>query len=188
MSYQEIIYSKNVVEFVAVGVEYCHLLENAADGVTSDFIDKSTKILPLLYLKASLLPEREPESDELVEEFVTEEAYAVIVNTISALLKEKDDYLETFHPEMKFSDTAVLASISEDLADVYQDVKNFVMVFSLGHEPSMHDAMVVCRENFATFWGQKLVNAMGALHHLRYNFDASELYAEDEDDDLKEWL
>lgn len=187
MSYQEIIYSKNVVEFVTVGIEYCHLVECASESSATDFIDKSTKILPLLYLKASLLPDSAAEQDEMIEEFVTEESYAVVVNSIATLLKEKDDYLETFHPEMKFSDTAVLASISEDLADIYQDVKNFVMVFSIGHEPSMHDAMVMCRDNFGTFWGQKLVNAMGALHHLKYNAEASELYDE-EDDALKEWL
>lgn len=181
MSYKEIIYSKNVVEFVTVGVEYCLLLEHAAEMDSKTFIDRSVKILPLLYLKATLLPDCVAESDDAVEEFVTEENYAMTANTIAALLKEQDDYLESFHPEMKFSDTPVLASVSEDMADIYQDVKNFASVFSIGHEVSMNDALVICKENFGNFWGQKLVNAMGALHHLRFNADETERYDTNEE-------
>ncbi|MDD2798246.1 MAG: DUF5063 domain-containing protein [Bacteroidales bacterium] len=187
MSYKEIIYSKNVVEFVTVGVEYCLLLERATECEPKEFIDRAVKILPLLYLKATLLPECAAESDDSTEEFVTEESYAMTVNSIASLLKEKDDYLETFHPEMKFSDTPVLASISEDLADIYQDVKNFVSSFSIGHEISMNDALVACKENFGIFWGQKLVNALGALHHIRFNADESESY-EPEEDSKDYWL
>lgn len=184
MSYKEIVYSKNVVEFVTVGVEYCLLLENAPKHTGKEFIEKAIKILPLLYLKASMLPKCELESDDEVEQFVTEEEYAHTVNSVSVLLKENDDYLETFHPDMKYSDTPVLASVSEDLGDVYQDLKNFVSVFSIGHEVSMNDALVICKENFAGFWGQKLVNAMGALHHICYNLDVEEDEFDTENEDL----
>ncbi|MFZ4456290.1 MAG: DUF5063 domain-containing protein [Bacteroidales bacterium] len=187
MDFKETIYSKNVVEFVTVGVEYCLLLERSQSIERADFVDKSVKILPLLYLKAMLLPETLSESDELLEEFVTEEAYAMVVNEVSAVLKEKDDYLETFHPDMKYSDTPVIASISEDLADVYQDIKNFVSTFSIGHEASMYEALVVCKSNFSTFWGQKLVNAIGALHHLKFNVEEDE-ELESGDAEMKEWL
>ena len=187
MELKETVYSKNVVEFVTVGVEYCLLLERSQNHERADFVDKAVKILPLLYLKATLLPETLSESDELLEEFVTEEAYATIVNEVSSVLKDKDDYLETFHPDMKYSDTPVIASISEDLADVYQDIKNFVSTFSIGHEPSMYEALVICKTNFASFWGQKLVNAMGALHHLRFNENEEDSYQSDEEN-LKEWL
>lgn len=184
MNYKEIIYSKNVVEFVTVGIEFCLLLENASKNTLAEFTDKAIKILPLLYLKATLLPVCELESDDMVEEFVTEEEYAHTVNTVSSLLKDKDDYLETFHPDMKYSDTPVLASISEDLGDIYQDIKNFASVFSIGHEVSMNDALVGCKENFESFWGQKLVNAMGALHHIRYNQDLEEDFFEEDSDEI----
>jgi hypothetical protein len=187
MSYKEIIYSKNVVEFVTVGVEFCLLLERATEHSRAEFIDKAVKILPLLYLKATLLPDVIAESDEFIEEFVSEEAYAMTINTIADVLKDKDDYLETFHPDMKYSDTPVLASISEDLADIYQDMKNFASTFSIGHELSMHDGLAICKENFGNFWGQKLVNALGALHHLRFNPEENEDFESDEQPDT-DWL
>jgi hypothetical protein len=174
MDTKEIVFSKNVIEFVTVGLEFCLLLERATSLNSKDFVDKCVKILPLMYLKASLLPAIDDESDEFPEEFVTEEAYAILVNQLAELFGDKDDYLETFHPDMALSDTAVIAHISEDLADIYQDVKNFISVYRLAFEPSMLDALKVCLDNFQNFWGQKLANAIGALHYVRYAIDDAE--------------
>ncbi len=181
MEPKELVFSKNVVEFVTVGVEYCRLLERAMEYDRNEFVDRCIKILPLLYLKATLLPDGELISDDPAEEFVTEEAYGIIANTTASILGSKDDYLETFHPEMKFSDTPVLANISEDLADIYQDIKNLTSIFSIGYEPTMNDALIICKDNFASFWGQKLVNAIGALHHIRFDEDDSEDFEEEKE-------
>jgi len=174
MDTKEIVFSKNVIEFVTVGLEYCLLLERASSLDSNEFVDKCVKILPLMYLKALLLPSVEDESDEFPEEFVSEEAYATLSNQLAELLGDKDDYLETFHPDMALSDTAVIAHISEDLADIYQDVKNFISVYRLAFEPSMLDALRICIANFENFWGQKLTNALGALHYVRYAVDNSD--------------
>lgn len=50
------IFDKNVIEFVTVAAEFCALLERAGQMKRHEFVDTSLKILPLLYLKASLLP------------------------------------------------------------------------------------------------------------------------------------
>ena len=55
------------------------------------------------------------------------------------------------------------------LADIYQDLKDFIGVFQLGMNTSMNDALCVCKEHFAEFWGQRLVNTMRALHDVKYN-------------------
>ena len=51
------IYERNTLEFVTVALEYCTFVETAGNTGLFDFVDKATKLLPLLYLKASLLPE-----------------------------------------------------------------------------------------------------------------------------------
>jgi len=50
------IFEKNVIEFVTVAAEFCAFLERAEHMKRKAFVDTSLKILPLLYLKASLLP------------------------------------------------------------------------------------------------------------------------------------
>ena len=58
------IFDKNVIEFVTVAAEFCAFLERAERMKRSTFVDTSLKILPLLYLKASMLPKCETIGDE----------------------------------------------------------------------------------------------------------------------------
>ena len=51
------IYERNTLEFVTVALEFCTFVENAGNTGLFDFLDKAAKILPLLYLKATLLPD-----------------------------------------------------------------------------------------------------------------------------------
>jgi hypothetical protein len=166
---KKLIFSKNPVEFVTVAVQYCAFLENLENATQSDTTDKLSKILPLLYLKALLLPETEMLDDCEPDTAVTEGDYNYIVSKIYAVYGKDDTYLEVFLEDMKYSETPVAASISEDLTDIYQDLKNFIVIYERGVAEQSNDAMYVCSENFKTYWGQKLVNVMGALHWLKYS-------------------
>lgn len=163
------IFDKNVIEFVKVAAEYCTFLEQAENMKREDFVDTILKLLPLLYLKASLLPKCETIGEESPETYVTEEMYEILRINLSNLLKEKDDYLEVFVPDMVYSDQPIKKNISEDLADIYQDIRDFIFVFGLGLNETMNDSLAICQENFAFQWGQKLVNTLRALHDVKYN-------------------
>ncbi|WP_288736546.1 DUF5063 domain-containing protein [uncultured Parabacteroides sp.] len=164
------IYERNTLEFVTVALEFCTFVETAGQNGLFDFIDKGIKLLPLLYLKATLLPEAEvDDEDDEPELTVTEDMYEAVRTRIAALLGEKDSYLETFHPDMQYSDTPIAAFISENLADVYQDTGNFVSLFRQGNEEVMLQAIALCHANFQEFWGQQLLNALKALHAIRYS-------------------
>lgn len=163
------IYARNTIEFVTVALEFCTFLETTQQLNLFTFVDKATKILPLLYLKATLLPLIEEDDIEEVELTVTEDMYETIRSRVANLLGEKDSYLETFHSDMQYSDTPIAAFISENLADVYQDTGNFVSLFRQGNEEVMLSAIGICTLNFREYWGQQLLNALKALHSLRYN-------------------
>ena len=180
----QVIFDRNVIEFVTVAAEFCGFLERAEGMKRDKFVDTSLKILPLLYLKASLLPECEMMSDEYPEHYVTEETYEILRMNIASVLTEKDDYLEVFLPDMAYSDTPIKKCISEDLADIYQDIKDFIFIFQLGLNETMNDSLVICKENFGNIWGQKLVNTLRALHDVKYNTSPfeDEEKSEEEDD------
>lgn len=164
----QVIFDRNAVEFVTVAAEFCKFLEQAEGVKRSAFVDTSLKILPLLYLKASMLPECETIGDEAPETFVTEETYEVLRMNLANILAEKDDYLDVFVSDMKYSDQPITRNISEDLADIYQDIKDFIFVFRLGFNETMNDSLTICQENFRLHWGQKLVNTLRALHEVKY--------------------
>ncbi len=166
--YSQVIFDKNTVEFVTVAAEYCGFVERARTFGSADFVDTALKILPLLYLKASLLPSCEAFEEDELETFVTEEDYELMRMSIANVLGAKDDYLEVFLPDMVYSDMPIKKCISEDLADIYQDLKDFISVFQLGYNPTMNDSLVICKEHFSEYWGQRLVNTMRALHDVKY--------------------
>jgi hypothetical protein len=164
-----VVYSPPVIDFVTVVAETCLFLENASEGGRDEFIDKSVKILPLLYLKTSLLKVPEPVFGDGAERFVTEEDYLFVKEQMEQLLGVDDTYLEVFHPDMALSDTPIAAFISENMADIYQELKDFAANYQTADTDVMNDALVVCLEAFAEHWGQKLLNALRALHALRYS-------------------
>ena len=170
----QVIFDRNAVEFVTVAAEFCKFLEQAEGVKRSAFVDTSLKILPLLYLKASMLPECETIGDEAPETVVTEETYEVLRMNLANILAEKDDYLDVFVSDMKYSDQPITRNISEDLADIYQDIKDFIFVFQLGFNETMNDSLAICQENFGLLWGQKLVNTLRALHDVKYNQEPEE--------------
>jgi hypothetical protein len=165
----QLVYSKNVIEFLTVASEFCRIIEGAEENHLHNSLGKLQKILPLLYLKAALLPENEIVLDDDIEKHVTEFDYNLYNRKWLKALGENDSFYEVFDPSIQFGQETVTASISENLADIYQPVKNFVFSCSIGNEEVMNDALYECRYSFEEYWGQNLVNVLRAIHRLVYS-------------------
>ncbi len=163
-----VVYSRNTVEFVTVAAEYCAYIEQSEGRRRKDFVDTMLKLLPLLYLKASLLDEVEGEDDFFPETFVSEQDYEFIRLSLGNVMGTHDDYLDFCNEDVRFSDEPAMKTISEDLADVYQAVKNFVEAYRIGLDENMYEAVVEVENAFRLYWGQTLVNAQRALHRVKY--------------------
>ena len=174
------IYAPVTLEFVTVALEYCSFLEKADEGSLFAFVDKATKLLPLLYLKAALLPPLEPDEEAELETTVTEAMYDDLRGRLSGLLGERDVFLDAFHEDMRYSDTPIATAISENLADVFQDIGDFIALFRQGNELVMREALALCGHNFRHYWGERLLNALRALHDIRYDEEESLIENRDE--------
>ena len=163
------VYSRNVVEFVAVANEFCKYAEHSSELKGDELLKILQRILPLMYLKASLLPQLEPFFEDGNEKFVTESDWTEISETLKEKFGTADDYLEVFDDKIKETEGPVVSSISENMADIYQDMKDFLLLYQTGTGEVMNDAVWECRMNFENFWGQKLVNSMRAIHKFIYS-------------------
>ena len=170
----QIIYSKNAIEFVTVAAETCLFLENTHSLEKTEFVDKILKLLPLLYLKTSMVDEAPLQLEDELEDFVSEEDYETIREQIASVLGYSDRYLEVFTKDISLSDEPIATDISEDLADIYQDLKNCLLRYQIGVQEVMNDALVTCIAAFKEYWGQRLVNCLRALHNVCYNKDEQE--------------
>lgn len=175
----EIVYSRNTVEFVTVAAEFCAFLEQSEGRKRRDFVDTMLKLLPLLYLKASLVPHVEGDEEFYPEEFVTEQDYEYLRAMLSDIMAGEDDYMDLNNQDVRFSDEPVVRSVSEDLADIYQALKNFVETYRLGVEYNMAEAVAAVAERFGLYWGQEVADVLKALHRVKYRLSESD----DEDEE-----
>lgn len=182
------LYSTNIVEFVTVASEFCGQLEQCNSSDRKTFMDRMSKIIPLLYLKTALLPELISNLNDDIEYFVTEDQYEQIRQSLAHLLGEMDNYLDTQVSDMQYSEEPLPASISENLADVYQDLKDMIMNFNSANSTVMLEAVINCKENFKIMWGQKLLSSLCAIHNALFspNSDFSFNGVEEENDYGKE--
>lgn len=162
------VYDKNILEFVAVAVEFCAILEGDEQLVRSEWIEKMLKILPLLYLKAQLLPKNRPAVyEEPPAGFVKESDYHRVATLVSDIMGDEDIYLDVFIEDMIYSDRPISASVSEGIADIYQDVRDFISVYQYELYDQMESALTLFVENFYSYWGQKLLNLLRPLHRVQ---------------------
>lgn len=180
-----VVYSQNVLEFVRVAAEYATFVENVHRFSKKDVLDKLHTLMALLYLKGTLLPKIDSNFEEANEQFVSEEEWQLIHDNIKTKLGYHDEYPELTDPTSHEAVEPSIASIADNIADVYQDIKNFLSAYNMGNEEIMNDAIWECQMNFEEFWGQKLLNALKAIHPVYYGED--DLEEEEENQNIEGW-
>lgn len=174
----ELVYSQNVIEFVTVAGEYCGFSENASNFSRKDFIEKSIKLLPLLYLKSTLLPKTESLNDVVNEKFVGEHDWAYIKENVSQKLGSYDSFIDVSDTISQVTTELTSLSISECFADVYQDLKDFISLYQVGTTESMQDGLWECKMNFEQIWGQRILAILSNFHEVF--FGENQIDEEDE--------
>jgi len=135
------------------------------------------RILPFIYLRASLLPLLDPLLEDANEKTVTEFDWTRMHDNLLSKIGNNDPFpvvVTTGDP----SDGLYTGSIAESLTDVYQDLKDFIVSYKSGNEEVMNDAICEVLMNFEEFWGRKLLNVLLAIHTVLY----SEAEEKDEND------
>ena len=162
------IYSRPVIEFAASANEYCKYLEATSDINGIEILKVTQRLLPFIYLRASLLPMLEPLLEDATEKSVTEFDWTRMHDNLLTKMGNNDPYpviVSAGDP----SDGLYTGSIAESLTDIYQDLKDFIVSYKSGNEEVMNDAVWEVLMNFEEFWGKKLLNVLTAIHAVLYS-------------------
>jgi hypothetical protein len=166
-SSEEIFSQKNVLEFFTVANELCLFLEKSDEYRKEEIIEYWHKICPLIYLKGSLLPLISVTNPEANERYVTEEQWEYLFNTLRDKLGKDDEFW--FINERKFIDDEIdKGSLAEHFADIYQDLKDFLMLYRKDSHDAKENAIHSCRVLFEMNWGLKVIRCMKAIHYYMY--------------------
>ena len=159
----------NSLAFIALSNEFCSAIENAMEFEKEDFVAKMLKMLPRIYMTVTDIDIEESNEDYYALPYLDESVYDNLRSQLAALMGEDDVFLETFEEDMKYSDAPVSATISEDLADIYQQLYNFVASVRDVDTEAINSIIITCKEDFASYWGQTLCNVLRALQSVFYN-------------------
>lgn len=158
----------NSLAFIALCNEYCMAMENVRETSREEFLSQIVKLLPRIYISASDLrvPTLSEDVDAYLESALDEDYYESVRRGVENLLGVDDVYLEVFEEDMKYSDTPIGASISESLADLFQELFNFVETVKDAPQPMIEIALVAVKDDFVSYWSQTLCNVLRPLNHL----------------------
>ena len=151
-------------EFVKLCRKYIEYLEQLPDRNISDFWTVQLRMLPEIYTAISHLPRVDVYYSSDVEKFVTEREYNKVFMNLVVFIGALDkfpDFTDLSHPGKA---KVLQASLSEMLTDIYQELKDFVMLYETGTLENMNDALAECFESFGKYWGVKLLSATRIIH------------------------
>ncbi|MCM1138641.1 MAG: DUF5063 domain-containing protein [Duncaniella sp.] len=172
----------NSLAFIGLCNEFCMSVENVRGMTMREFVCSMLRLLPRIYISASDLNVMRPADEEeepYMESYLDEDYYESVRRGIESLLGADDVYLEVFEEDMKYSDTPIGESIAEGVSDIFQVLYNFITMVRDAPTESISLALVAVKDDFDSYWSQKLCNLLRPLNHLRYkvtNDGEDELY------------
>lgn len=172
----------NSLAFIGLCNEFCMSVENVRETTMREFINSMLRLLPRIYISASDLNVPRPADEEeepYLDSYLEEDYYDSVRRGIESLLGADDVYLEVFEEDMKYSDTPIGASIAEGISDIFQVLYNFITMVRDAPNEAISLALVAVKDDFDSYWSQKLCNLLRPLNHLRYKVmdeEEEELY------------
>ena len=163
--------SPNSLAFIAMTNEFCNEIENVLDYEKEAFLAQMLKLLPRIYIAASDIEYAGSLCDYYIDSYLEEESYNQVRNYVAQLVGEDDVYLDTFVDGMKYSDTPIASSVSENLADLYQEFFNFIASIKDVSTEVQQELLGSCKENFNNYWSQTICNSLKAINKAYYNPD-----------------
>jgi hypothetical protein len=159
--------AKSVLELLTVANDFCSFLDKAGEAGKNEVLTYLQRVLPLIYLKSSLLPDVVEEDEDAIEHYVTEMEWEDMFNMLRSKFGD-DDIYHTIDLHEKSHMDPVRASLAENITDLYQDLKDFMLLYQKPLTTFKHNAVMECKRLFTTRYGYRIVNAHVAIHYLLY--------------------
>jgi hypothetical protein len=158
-----------VREFVSAAGEFCGLLEQASKKPTGELFSNLQQLLPEIYLKASRLPRPKYCYEEEPKKFVREDKYARIRDALQQKIGLVNGIVRISPGARSNQHELVSFNLAEGMADIYEELKNFVKLYEVGIPQAMNDAVWICRKSYEQGLGIKLIDGLKLLHTIMYS-------------------
>jgi hypothetical protein len=152
---------KRISSFVEVAREYCAFIEHGSADNSWVYAKECLALLLRLCERALLLPESWSDAVELPKG-IQHEAWQEQFNRLRETFA-RDLYWEVFEPFESEKPEPLYGSISDDLADIWRDLKTGLLEIEKGTSSSVENAGWHWRFRFESHWGAHAAGAITAL-------------------------
>jgi hypothetical protein len=152
----------NLHNFVTSAKEYISWVESNNSRTKRD-METVNELLLALYSNAFRL-KYHPNADLIENISISHKDWKKIRESFNGL--PIDEYQEIFDPLDLSDKSPVTASLSDDLADIYRDIKHALLAYEKGKTEEAEDDL---RRNFEIHWGQHAISALKAIRQYFEN-------------------
>lgn len=169
---------RSVIGLTGLAVEFCKALAAAESTEAQALLRDVVRYLPRIYITISdidpLGVEKEAEGDVNYMQYntdamganVTEEQYEIVREGLAQAFGEYDVYLDTPVEDMRYSDTPVGVSLSEQLADIFQQLADFVATVSATGVEDAADVVAELKYRFHSYLSDTICSTLRAANNL----------------------
>jgi hypothetical protein len=158
--------AQEIEQFAGFAERYCRLIEEAQLYNKAAFLREAQPLLFALCSRAMELPDLEPDSESVLESEITDAAWRQVFNSLGTLLGKHDPYRVVFDPIDPEESEPVCGSLSDDLADIYRDLKNGLI--SRNSPEKLAEVIWEWKFSFQNHWGRHATEALRVIHSLLY--------------------
>lgn len=164
-SLQKYLLLPSTIDFLNSTKKFISLLEDRAIS-PEDFYKKSHLYICELYLAGLKLELRYPEID-----FDFDKSNLFENKNVGLISSLGDDgiYTDLFDPVYDQKGEPIQRWLDSDYSDIYQELKiNIGKIYQIGTNEAIEDAFWEFKFGFIHSWGNHCVDAIRALHYLKY--------------------
>ena len=157
----------DVQQFVESATAFCDIVEHCPVLTMHEFVRRVHRVLPTLYAAALQLPQVQVDNAEIPPSTLTYSQVQQLRHEVASKLGQYNLYWEALHLFALIDDKELgVGEIADDLVDVYCDLKFGLAAFDTGSTQRMQEAVWQWKFEFASHWGNHLVDALRVLHRL----------------------
>lgn len=155
--------------FAKLAASYCTLIEQHGDYTTEEFVSRVRDILPQLYHHASRLPDTET-TDEELDRDISHDEWSAMFGSLQRKLGVNDHYWEIYDPLKLEHDDPVAASLSDDLADIWRDLRVGVTRWNDCADTIRRQIVWDWHFSFHHHWSDHAVDALRAINWITEHY------------------
>lgn len=156
------------VAIAGLGAEFCEHVAKCSEYSANELLEHILKLLPRIYMTINDIEKDvlAAEDSDAIYGTLDEQRYETARMDMASLFGEYDTFLDAPMDDMQYSDTPIAASLSEKLADIYQQM--FDLAYSVRQSPQYLWPAILSdlRERFDSYLSETICDALRVTNIL----------------------